>query len=186
MEPKSIEEACAILNGDPAAKILAGGTDLLVNMKHRVEVPSVVVNIKRVSGLDSIEEDNGALRVGALTSLKKIYATPLVREKVPALVQAASSGFRAVNDNGNILDAYRSVAVHRHDCLAKIIQVVDIAKAANHVFRTIEFQGPSTDVEIALHDGLHDLCDIHAAGFHCDGVDIDLVFLDEAANRRDL
>jgi 4-hydroxybenzoyl-CoA reductase subunit beta len=91
VEPKTIKEACAILNGDPAAKILAGGTDLLVNMKHRVEVPSVVVNLKRVSGLDFIEQDNGTLRIGALTSLKKIYTTPLVREKVPALSQAASS-----------------------------------------------------------------------------------------------
>ena len=63
----------------------------MVNMKHRVEVPSVVVNIKRVSGLDFIEQDNGALRIGALTPLKKIYASPLVREKVPALAQAASS-----------------------------------------------------------------------------------------------
>ncbi len=91
MEPKSVEEACAILSGDPAAKVLAGGTDLLVNMKHRVEVPSVVVNIKRIPGLDFIAQDNGTLRIGALTPLKKIYSTPLVREKVPALAQAASS-----------------------------------------------------------------------------------------------
>ncbi|MGD9321968.1 MAG: FAD binding domain-containing protein [Desulfobacteraceae bacterium] len=90
-EPKSIKEACAILNKDPAAKVLAGGTDLLVNMKHRVELPSVVVNIKRVSGLDFIAQDNGTLKIGALTPLKKIYSTPLVREKVPALAQAASS-----------------------------------------------------------------------------------------------
>lgn len=91
VEPKSIKEACSILNEDPLAKILAGGTDLLVNMKHRVEVPSVVVNIKKISGLDFIEQDNGTLRIGALTPLKKIYATPLVKEKVPALAQAASS-----------------------------------------------------------------------------------------------
>ncbi len=91
VEPKSIKEACAILDEDPAAKVLAGGTDLLVNMKHRVEVPSVVVNIKRISGLDFIAQDNGTLRIGALTPLKKIYSAKLVREKVTALAQAASS-----------------------------------------------------------------------------------------------
>jgi 4-hydroxybenzoyl-CoA reductase subunit beta len=91
VEPKSLKEACSILLEEPNAKVLAGGTDLLVNMKHRVEVPSVVVNIKRISGLDFIEQDNGTLRIGPLTPLKKIYSTPLVKEKVPALAQAASS-----------------------------------------------------------------------------------------------
>ena len=63
----------------------------MVNMKHRVEVPSLVVNIKKLSGLDFIAEDNGSLRIGALTPLKKIYTTPLVKERVPVLAQAASS-----------------------------------------------------------------------------------------------
>ena len=90
-EPESIREASSILLDDPTAKILAGGTDLLANMKHRVEVPSRVVNIKRISGLDFIEQDNGRLRIGALTPLKKIYKSPVVVEKIPALASAASS-----------------------------------------------------------------------------------------------
>jgi CO/xanthine dehydrogenase FAD-binding subunit len=45
-EPQNINEAVSILQNEPAAKILAGGTDLLVNMKHRVERPLVLVNIK--------------------------------------------------------------------------------------------------------------------------------------------
>ncbi len=91
VEPKSIKEASTILVDEPGAQILAGGTDLLVNMKHRVEVPSIVVNIKGISGLDFIERDNGALRIGPLTPLKKVYSNPLVAEKVPALAMAASS-----------------------------------------------------------------------------------------------
>jgi len=90
VEPKSIEEACSILSDEPSAKILAGGTDLLANMKHRVEVPSVLANIKRISGLDFIRQENGALRIGALTPLKRLYKTPLVTEKIPALSCAAS------------------------------------------------------------------------------------------------
>ncbi len=90
-EPKSIQEASSILLDHPEAKILAGGTDLLVNMKHRVETPSFLVSIKRISGLDFTEQKNGALRIGALASLKRIYGNPVIREKVPGLSLAASS-----------------------------------------------------------------------------------------------
>jgi len=59
-------------------------------MKHRVEVPSVIVNIKRIPDLDFIEQKNGAIRIGALTSLKRVYKNPLVGEKLPALALATS------------------------------------------------------------------------------------------------
>lgn len=91
LEPESAEEASSMLLDDPGAKIFAGGTDLLVNMKHRVEVPATLVNIKKIKGLDYIRPDNGALRIGALTPLKKIYQDPSIAEKVPVLAQAASS-----------------------------------------------------------------------------------------------
>lgn len=92
VEPQDIKEASFILLDDPKAKILAGGTDLLVNMKHRVEMPSVIVNIKRISRLDFIiQKKNGAIRIGALTTLKSIYRNPLIEEKLLALTVAASS-----------------------------------------------------------------------------------------------
>jgi len=90
-EPGSIKEASSMLFDDPKAKILAGGTDLLVNMKHRVEVPSVIVNIKKIPELDFIEQKNGAIRIGALVSLKSIYENPLIRWKLSALALATSS-----------------------------------------------------------------------------------------------
>lgn len=91
VEPRSIKEASSILSDDPKAKILAGGTDILVNMKHRVEVPSIIVNIKRIPALDSMEEKNGSIRIGALASLKSVYGNPLIKGKLPALTLAASS-----------------------------------------------------------------------------------------------
>jgi len=48
VEPESIKEVSTILLDEPDAKILAGGTDILPNMKHKVELPSVVVNIKMI------------------------------------------------------------------------------------------------------------------------------------------
>lgn len=90
-EPSTIEEASSILLQEPAAKILAGGTDLLVNMKHRVEEPPVVINIKKIPGLNFIEEENGEVRIGALTPLKTLSASGLIVQKLPALAVAASS-----------------------------------------------------------------------------------------------
>ena len=91
LEPESIEEASSLLLDDPGAKVFAGGTDLLVNMKHRVEMPATLVNIKKIKGLDTIRQENGALRIGALTPLKKIYQDPTISENAPVLAQAASS-----------------------------------------------------------------------------------------------
>lgn len=90
-EPTSLEEALSLLGKEGSAKILAGGTDLLVNMKHKIETPSALVNIKKIEGLAYILTAEGALRIGALTTLKKISQDPFLKEKIPALTQAASS-----------------------------------------------------------------------------------------------
>lgn len=91
LEPESIEEASSLLLDDPRAKVLAGGTDLLVNMKHRVEVPAVLINMKKIKGLDYIRKDSETLRIGSLTRLKTIYQDRWIAERLPALAQAASS-----------------------------------------------------------------------------------------------
>jgi 4-hydroxybenzoyl-CoA reductase subunit beta len=90
-EPEDLKAAAAILQNEPAAKILAGGTDLLVNMKHRVECPPVLVNIKRIADLDYIRQDNGDIRIGALAPLKRLQAESLIVENFPGLAQAASA-----------------------------------------------------------------------------------------------
>lgn len=90
-EPQDISEAVSILQNEPAARILAGGTDLLVNMKHRVECPPVVVNIKRIADLDYIRQNNGDYRIGALTPLKRFYEPGPIKENLPGLAQAASA-----------------------------------------------------------------------------------------------
>lgn len=89
--PESVKEASTILLDEPGAKCLAGGTDILPNMKHKVELPSVLVNLKKIPDLYGIQQDNGAIRIGALTPLKKVYGHPAVAKSLPALASAASS-----------------------------------------------------------------------------------------------
>jgi CO/xanthine dehydrogenase FAD-binding subunit len=89
-EPKTIEEACNLLSeyGD-AACILAGGTDLLVKMKHREVVPSYLIDIKKVPDCDYIRYDGEILRIGALANVQSIKNSLPIRQRFQSLHQAA-------------------------------------------------------------------------------------------------
>ena len=90
-EPTSLEEASRILaEAEPDARVLAGGTDLIVDMKTGRMRPSTVVNLKRIPGLAGIEDVDGSTRIGALTKVDAVEVSPLVVERHPALAQAAS------------------------------------------------------------------------------------------------
>jgi carbon-monoxide dehydrogenase medium subunit len=87
----TVEETCSLLHrhaGD--AQILAGGTDLLVKMKHRRTMPRHLINIKRIPDLDRIRYDGQAgLRIGALTTIQAIKDSAVIAKKFPLLNQAA-------------------------------------------------------------------------------------------------
>ena len=96
---RSIEEATAALKQHgSAARIIAGGTDLLGEMKDRIlpasDYPEVLVDIKRIAGLDYVRDGDtgsagGGLKIGALTKLEDLATDQLVRSKYPALADAA-------------------------------------------------------------------------------------------------
>lgn len=91
-EPETIEEACALLSEmGNRAKILAGGTDLIVQMKKGAITPEHVVNIKKITTLDSIEENGEGYRLGALARLAEIADHPGLREKLPMICSSARS-----------------------------------------------------------------------------------------------
>ena len=73
------------------AKILAGGTDLIPQIKQRKAEPKHVVNIKRIQGLACIKEENGGIRIGASARLRAIELSPMMNEKLPLLVEAAKA-----------------------------------------------------------------------------------------------
>lgn len=77
-----------------AAKIMAGGTDLIIPMKdHAVSPePEYLIDIKKIEGLDTLTYDEQeGLTVGALTTLRTLEFSPLVKEKYPAVAYAAKS-----------------------------------------------------------------------------------------------
>ena len=88
--PSSIDEVVAAL-ATPGARLVAGGTDLLPNLKHRLEQPPVLVSLSRVQGLGAVTEDQeaGVLRIGARITLTALSEHPRVRALLPSLAHAA-------------------------------------------------------------------------------------------------
>jgi carbon-monoxide dehydrogenase medium subunit len=73
----------------PSAKVIAGGTDLLADLKLAPETPRVMVDISRAPDLKGIEVRDDGLAIGALVTHTEIMRSPLIRELFPALVDAA-------------------------------------------------------------------------------------------------
>lgn len=90
--PTSLDEAVELLEkyGEDA-KILAGGTDLIPHMKQRKIETKHIINIKKIPGLDSIKETEKGIEIGALTKLRIIELSQLIKEKLPLLYEAAKS-----------------------------------------------------------------------------------------------
>jgi carbon-monoxide dehydrogenase medium subunit len=88
--PTTLEEAGTLLeqHGDEA-KVLAGGQSLIPLMKLRFAAPQVLVDLNGVQGLDSISEDGGGLRVGALVRHAACERSPLLGGRFGAMGAAA-------------------------------------------------------------------------------------------------
>jgi len=94
--PRTIEEAARILSGEgPSASLLAGGTDLLPNMKRRQQTPKTVIGLRQVAELAQARWDGasggaGSVSFGACTTLTRVVRDVRLAEAAPALWQAAA------------------------------------------------------------------------------------------------
>jgi carbon-monoxide dehydrogenase medium subunit len=87
-EPETLEEAVAILReeGDDA-RVIGGGTALVVMLRARLLRPRVLVGLGRIPGLDELRV-NGDVRIGALVTHRQLERSPEVRQVVPLLAEA--------------------------------------------------------------------------------------------------
>lgn len=89
--PRTLEEAARILDGERTnAMPLAGGTDLLPNMKRRQQVPRTLMSLRHIESLNRIALNDSGSRLGACITLSEIAADPRFRNGLTALAQAAS------------------------------------------------------------------------------------------------
>jgi len=88
--PRSVNEVVDLLAADPdRTMVVAGGTDLLPNMKRRHQTPSTLVSLARIEALKKVANGTGAT-LGAGLTLNALVANPMVREKYAGLWQAAA------------------------------------------------------------------------------------------------
>jgi 4-hydroxybenzoyl-CoA reductase subunit beta len=88
--PESIDDAVRLL-AQPGARVVAGGTDILPNLKHRLDHPPLLVSLARLTALRTIVRDDaaGVLRIGAGVTLTELAEHEDVRTHFPSLAHAA-------------------------------------------------------------------------------------------------
>ncbi|RLG88337.1 MAG: xanthine dehydrogenase family protein subunit M [Thermoprotei archaeon] len=87
-KPKSLNEALKLLNDLENSKVLAGGTDLVLDMKIGRYKPENVIDISHLNELKYIKDDGKSIRIGAGTTLQTILESNIVRKKIPVLAEA--------------------------------------------------------------------------------------------------
>jgi len=92
LTPDTLHDACRALEDYGSGSLaLAGGTDLLVKMKHRRLLPKCLVNLKSIPGLDQvIHNEDKSLSIGALVTIQELKASTLVKREAKLLQQAAN------------------------------------------------------------------------------------------------
>jgi len=91
LAPRSVDDVCGLLAAHgAAARLLAGGTDLLLQMRRRETVPSYIIGLKGVAELAYVREQaDGALAIGAMTTIQTLLSSPLVGRNYGILTEAA-------------------------------------------------------------------------------------------------
>ncbi len=100
----SVEDALSLItDGDEEVKLLAGGHSLLPVMKLRLSTPTRLIDIGQLRELNYIEEDGNFISIGSMTTHHQLEASAVLKEKAPALAQAASQiGDMQVRNAGTV------------------------------------------------------------------------------------
>ncbi len=87
--PSSLKEALELLDQyQNKARLLAGGTDLLIELRHRLIQPKVLINLKMIPELQTIKITEQELKIGAVTPIIEVLTIPIIKEEYLALYQS--------------------------------------------------------------------------------------------------
>lgn len=90
-EPTTLTEAVSFLAAHPGeARVVAGATDVLVEMRLEGLAPRHLMNINKLAYLSYIRDDDGGLALGALTRIRDLETSALVRKRFPGIAEAAA------------------------------------------------------------------------------------------------
>jgi carbon-monoxide dehydrogenase medium subunit len=93
LRPETLEEACSMLSQfNGKARVIAGGTDLMVHMKQKAVRPAYLIDISCLPGLNTIEyDDEDILKIGALCTHSDIESSSVIQKKFNLIAQACRS-----------------------------------------------------------------------------------------------
>ncbi|MCC6450854.1 MAG: xanthine dehydrogenase family protein subunit M [Candidatus Aureabacteria bacterium] len=90
LSPGTLQEALEILAREgEGVKVIAGGTDLVVQVLERRKSPRLLLNLSRIGDLREIGEDGETVRIGALVTHRQIERSPILTRRAPLLCEAA-------------------------------------------------------------------------------------------------
>jgi carbon-monoxide dehydrogenase medium subunit len=147
--PTTVHEAvAALVKGGRDTRVMAGGTDLIVKIRHRMLFPKCIVNLKRIAGLDAITDDKkNGLTIGATALLADVAAHKGIRRHYPTVAEAAGATANVQVRNmgtvvGNLCNA--SPSADNAPTLMAMAATVDIAGPTGSRSMLLDqfFQGP--------------------------------------------
>lgn len=89
LKPKSVSETVKLLAGHKNSAVLAGGTDIINEIKAGMSKPSALIDIKGLTALKKLEFKNGKLFIGALVTFSDIIASVSIKKRLPILFEIA-------------------------------------------------------------------------------------------------
>ncbi len=91
-QPQSLDQVTSLLSQKKEnIFLLAGGTDLIGEIKEEVLEPEIIVDLKSIENLSYIEKSQDGVRIGALTTITELAENPVIKEEFPGLQEAAES-----------------------------------------------------------------------------------------------
>ncbi|MFT5488510.1 MAG: 4-hydroxybenzoyl-CoA reductase subunit beta [Paracoccaceae bacterium] len=89
--PETAAEAVKLKTSDATSRYLAGGTDMIVNVRRGIEAPEVMIDLTAIAAITKIASEDGGLRIGAGVKLSDLAGHAELRRAYPAIAQAAAS-----------------------------------------------------------------------------------------------
>ena len=89
--PKCAQEAVEILKDKPVARFVAGGTDMIVNIRRGIEQPENLVDLTSIEEIKNIREDKDGLHIGAGVTINEVAKNASIKSAYRAVGEAAAS-----------------------------------------------------------------------------------------------